>query len=76
MHIDYLVKMANDIGHYFAVYPDTAEAEREIASHIERFWTPVMRSTLWAHVEQGKSGLDPLVERAVRLLHEKASANA
>ena len=70
MHIDYLVKMANDIGQFFAVYPDTPETEQEIAAHLQRFWTPDMRATLRDYVAQGGAGLRPLVARAVLRLQQ------
>lgn len=73
MHIDYLVKMANDIGQFFAVYPDTPETEQEIAGHLQRFWSPDMRATLQAHVAQGGAGLQPLVARAVLRLQRPAA---
>ena len=76
MHIDYLVRMANDIGRYFVVYPDQAEAEREVAGHLQKFWTPDMRASLREHLDRGGEGLDPLVVRAVRLLPEPAGAKA
>lgn len=75
MHIDYLVKMANDIGQFFAVYPDTPETEQEITSHLQRFWTPDMRATLRDYVAQGGTGLTPQVARAVLRL-QKPTAQA
>lgn len=49
MNIDTLVRMANSIGDYFAVYPDRAEAQASIAKHIRLNWTPKMRAALYAH---------------------------
>lgn len=74
MHIDYLVKMANDIGQFFAVYPDTPETEQEIATHLQRFWSPDMRATLRDYVTQGGAGLQPLVARAVLRLQQPTAA--
>ncbi|MES2148488.1 MAG: formate dehydrogenase subunit delta [Pseudomonadota bacterium] len=66
MKIDNLVTMANQIGAFFASYPDQVEASSEIASHLQRFWAPRMRSQLLAHVlEQGGEGLAPPVLAAI-----------
>ena len=38
MHTDPLVKMANQIGHFFEAMPDRPEALEGIAQHIRKFW--------------------------------------
>jgi formate dehydrogenase subunit delta len=66
MKIDNLVTMANQIGTFFASYPDRAEASTEIANHLQRFWAPRMRSQLYAHIdEQDGAGLAPIVLSAI-----------
>lgn len=55
MDIANLVRMANRIGDYFAVYPDCEEAEASIAKHIEMFWTPQMRGALLDHLSSAPS---------------------
>lgn len=40
MHIDNLVKMANQIGSFFESMPDPVEAQEGIATHIKKFWEP------------------------------------
>jgi NADH-dependent formate dehydrogenase delta subunit FdsD len=70
MDIPNLVKMANQIGQFFAAWPDPDAARKEVANHLTRFWDPRMRAALLAHVDAtaGASGLDPLVAEAVSLL--------
>jgi formate dehydrogenase subunit delta len=67
MNIHHLVTMANQIGSFFASYPDQEEASREIASHLQRFWAPLMRQRLLEHVavHEGE-GLDAVVLAAIR----------
>ena len=66
MNIQNLVKMANQIGIFFEDEPDSAQATRDVASHLKRFWEPRMRKTLLHYVENGGEGLLPIVTRAVR----------
>lgn len=66
MKIDNLVTMANQIGTFFASYPDRAEACAEIANHLQRFWAPRMRGELYAHIDaQDGAGLAPIVLAAI-----------
>ena len=67
MHAEPLIRMANQIGTFFAAMPDRAEAVEGVALHLKRFWAPRMRQTLLAHVDSaGASGLNDLVAEAVR----------
>jgi formate dehydrogenase subunit delta len=74
MNIDNLVTMANQIGTFFASFPDREEAHAGIATHIERYWAPRMRIKLYEHVDGARGiGLDPIVLSAIavqRGLHE------
>ena len=66
MHIDSLVKMANQIGDFFESMPDPVEAEEGIAIHIKKFWEPRMRRELLAHIDgQAGAGLHPAVLHAI-----------
>jgi formate dehydrogenase subunit delta len=67
MNIHHLVTMANQIGTFFASYPDQEEARSEIASHLQRFWAPPMRRQLLQHIadEQGE-GLSTAVLEAIQ----------
>jgi formate dehydrogenase subunit delta len=78
MSPDKLVRMANQIGTFFAHQgqgPDADEkAVAAIAHHLDDFWDPRMRSAIVAHVAAGGEGLDPLVKRAVERLSAKERA--
>ncbi|MDX2851202.1 formate dehydrogenase subunit delta [Actinacidiphila glaucinigra] len=60
-------RMANDIAANLVHLPGDSAAEA-VAGHIGRFWDPRMRTRLFAFVDAGADGLDPLVVEAVKLL--------
>jgi len=61
--------MANQIGDFFAAWPDRQLGRDEIASHFERFWDPRMRAQIIAHVEStGGEGLEGIVVEAIAQL--------
>ena len=66
MSSDNLVKMANQIAHYFDSEPDRALAVQGVGQHLQSFWTPAMRRQLaeWIEVNAGE-GLDPKVREAM-----------
>jgi formate dehydrogenase subunit delta len=64
----HLVRMANDIGRFFAAEPEREDAIAGIASHIAKFWTKRMRDKLGAEVKRGDAGLDELPLEALRRL--------
>jgi len=68
MKPDNLVYMANQIGNFFK-YQKKDEVVPGIANHIRKFWDPRMREAIFAYIDQGGEGLDPLVKEA--LLHLK-----
>lgn len=70
MSVADLVRMANDIGHFFAAEPRRAEAIAGIAGHIQRFWDPRMRRKIIEHVRAGGEGLDELTRAAVATLRQ------
>lgn len=74
MHIENLVRMANDIGNFFASEPDKEEAARNIKLHIRRYWEPRMRAQIVAHYRAGGEGLNELVNAAVGLLASEEGA--
>ncbi len=74
-HEDKLVRMANDIGKFFAAQGE-ARAIEGIARHLQRFWTPRMRAEIIAHAEAGGAGLDALPRQAVARLAQASSAAA
>jgi formate dehydrogenase subunit delta len=64
-----LVKMANDIGHFFSAETEREDAIAGIANHIARFWTRRMRDKLTDHVKRdGDASLDELPREALRRL--------
>ncbi|WP_213954760.1 MULTISPECIES: formate dehydrogenase subunit delta [unclassified Variovorax] len=67
MHVDALVRMANQIGLFFEAMPDRAEALEGVALHLKKFWEPRMRRSLLAHVDDdGGAGLNGMVSEAIR----------
>ena len=70
-----LVKMANDIGRFFAANAETEMAQEQakfgIADHIKRFWDPRMRRAILVALVDGKAdGLEELVAAALRQHHD------
>jgi formate dehydrogenase subunit delta len=74
MHIDQLVRMANDIGAFFGAGASLDEAARNIHAHLKRFWDPRMRTQIVAHYRQGGVGLSEQARAAVALLAAEADA--
>ncbi|HEY4082254.1 MAG TPA: formate dehydrogenase subunit delta [Burkholderiaceae bacterium] len=67
MHVDNLIKMANQIGQYFEAFPDKAEALDGVATHIKKFWEPRMRRALLEHLDAaGYDELNPTTAEAIR----------
>ena len=68
---DKLVRMANQIAAFFGTQPAAAQAA-DVAAHLKAFWEPRMLQALYAHVDAGGEGLDPLVLQAVGRLRQPA----
>lgn len=67
MQINQLVTMANQIGDFFKSFPDAAQAKKDIAQHISRFWAHGMREQILKHVqEKNGEGLEDIVQAAIR----------
>ncbi|WEK29350.1 MAG: formate dehydrogenase subunit delta [Candidatus Pseudomonas phytovorans] len=66
MSSDNLVKMANQIAHYFDSEPNRALAVQGVRQHLQSFWTPTMRQQLaqWIEANAGE-GLDSKVLEAM-----------
>lgn len=73
MEIHHLVKMANEIGGYFAAMPDHEEAVSAIAQHLRNFWEPRMRRELIAYARQDEGDLKAIVREAVLRLEAPAA---
>ena len=65
MHIENLIRMANQIGAFFQDMPDHPEALEGAAQHIKKFWEPRMRRALLAHVDNGGAELGPFIREAI-----------
>lgn len=66
MNSEHLIRMANQIGTFFASQPDRAEALEGIASHIKKFWEPRMRREFLALLDEGGEGVMPIVHEALQ----------
>ncbi|BCJ07960.1 hypothetical protein PRtIB026_A23500 [Pseudomonas sp. RtIB026] len=67
MSSDNLVKMANQIAHYFDSEPDHAKAVQGVRQHLQSFWTPAMRRQLGERLQaEGGEGLEVLVREALQ----------
>jgi formate dehydrogenase subunit delta len=74
MNIDLLIKMANEIGEFFAGTTDPQQAARDVATHLKRFWEPRMRAQIIAYNKQrAGAGLSDLARHAVAQLEEAAA---
>src|SRR5258707_14778735 len=72
---EHLVKMANDIGHFFGAEPEREDAIAGIATHISKFLNKRMRDNLTAHLKRaGDAGLDDLPREALRRLAAQQAA--
>ena len=67
MSPDRLAYMANQIGCFFAHQP-FEKAIASTADHLKKFWDPRMRAAIFAHIEKGGAGLEPIALAAVRAL--------
>lgn len=69
MNIDLLIKMANEIGAYFAAEADAEQGAKDVAAHLKRYWEPRMRRQIITYYEERQgAGLSDLALRGVALL--------
>ncbi len=66
-NIKTLVRMANQIAKFFEPYSGE-QAVSGVQNHIKKFWSPVMRRDLAAHIEKGGEGVSPPVMEAFQRL--------
>jgi formate dehydrogenase subunit delta len=71
--IDKLVRMANQIGDFFAPMEEEV-ATRGVANHLTRFWTPKMIGEIIGYLDSGQAGLNPATARAVAALKQEGKA--
>jgi formate dehydrogenase subunit delta len=68
MQTETLIKMANQVGDFFEAEPDAAQAQKDIANHLNRFWTLDMRKQIANYVKENSgSGLHQQVISAISL---------
>ena len=66
MQNETLIKMANQVGDFFGADPDKAQANIEIANHLNRFWTLDMRQQIAKYVsEKNGAGMHAQVATAI-----------
>lgn len=65
--IEKLVRMANQIGDFFASQPEAIGAEG-VATHLKKFWTPKMIGEIRARASLQEFGLNATAARGVLLL--------
>ena len=70
---DRLVRMANQIGDFYASMPER-EGTEGAASHLRLYWTPKMIREIIAFADEGHSGLNAIASRAVDSLKHSESA--
>lgn len=59
----HLIKMANDIGRFFAAEDRHEDAVAGVANHLRKFWSPRMREKLIAYLRTGAADPDmPVLE--------------
>lgn len=51
MNATQLIKMANQIGAFFASQPNPEQARADFALHLKKQWDPQMRAALYAHID-------------------------
>lgn len=81
MNVEHLIRMANQIGAYFAADPDPVAARADIADHLARFWEKRMRQSLYASLDASHdlgagNGLAPLVGEALAEHRERILGKA
>ncbi len=64
---DKLVYMANQIGKFFKSQGEE-KTVAGVSEHIRKFWDPRMRSSIYAHLDNGGAGLEPSVKTAIEKL--------
>ncbi|MBS7662414.1 formate dehydrogenase subunit delta [Pseudomonas lalucatii] len=67
MNATQLIKMANQIGAFFASQPNPAQARADFAVHLKKQWDPQMRVALYAHIDAtAGEGLSAFALEAMR----------
>ena len=69
-----LVRMANQIGDYFAPFEAPASWQGA-ATHLKKFWTPKMIGEIVTHARSGGHDLNPTAKAAVESLEKVQAGN-
>ena len=73
MSPDKMVYMTNQIASFFKTQADPDRAVN-IAAHLSDFWEPRMLEKLYAHVDSGGAGMNPLVIEATQRVRRAKAA--
>ena len=71
---DTLVRMANQIAKFFRSQGSEERAVAGISEHLMKFWEPRMKDGIFAHLDAGGEGLEPLALKAVQKLRMDVEA--
>jgi formate dehydrogenase subunit delta len=72
--LDKLVRMANQIGDFYAALPEAQGAE-SFASHLRLYWTPKMIRELVEYSAEGQAHLNPTAARGLLTMKQTATAS-
>ena len=73
IEIERLVTMANQIGDFFAPYPQERRVEG-VRNHLRNYWDPRMRQALFDHIDTtGGADLRPHVLEAAAIVRAAAA---
>ncbi len=68
MHIEQLIKMANDISNFFDADPDKQIAAEGMKNHLSRNWERRMRQAIIKYCQEDGSELSNLAKAAITKL--------
>jgi len=68
MHIEQLIKMANDISNFFDADPDKQIAAEGMKNHLTRNWERRMRQAIIKYCQEDGSELSSLAKAAITKL--------
>ena len=69
-----LIKMANQIGQFFESMPNREVAEKDIATHLKRFWDPRMRCVIVASLDTDDAASMSAIVREALTTHRQLLA--
>ena len=69
-----LIKMANQIGQFFESMPNREVAEKDIATHLKRFWDPRMRRVIVTSLDTDDAASMSAIVREALTTHRQLLA--